>query len=104
VNARQIETYQSEGVMHLEALLEHSDLVLGQPQLLARAAVVILIVQTLTFSAEGGSSGVGIHPRSGKTMQLLLVANGVQLRALLHSSSTHNFVDSAAAERAGIPL
>jgi hypothetical protein len=46
----------------------------------------------------------GIHPRSGKTMQLLLVVNGVQLRALFDSGSTHNFIDSAAADRAAMPF
>jgi hypothetical protein len=46
----------------------------------------------------------GIHPRSGRTMQLFLSINGTKLAALLDSDSTHNFVDLEAAERAGIHL
>jgi hypothetical protein len=42
----------------------------------------------------------GIHPRSDKTMQLVVVVNGIQLRALLDSGSTHNFIDLVAANRA----
>jgi hypothetical protein len=45
-----------------------------------------------------------IHPRSGKTMQLLVMANDVSLRALLDSGSRHNFIDSAGVERAAILL
>jgi hypothetical protein len=46
----------------------------------------------------------GIHPRSGKTIQLLVVVKGVQLHALLDSGSTHNFIDSAAEEQRTIPF
>jgi hypothetical protein len=46
----------------------------------------------------------GIHPRFSKTMQLLVMANDVQLRALLDSGNTHNFVDSTTAKHAGIAL
>jgi hypothetical protein len=46
----------------------------------------------------------GIQPSSGKTMQLHILVNGVVLTALLDSSSTHNFVDTDTAARAGIQL
>jgi hypothetical protein len=35
-------------------------------------------------------------------MQLLVVINDVDLRALLDSGSTHNFINTAATHRAGI--
>jgi hypothetical protein len=44
----------------------------------------------------------GIHPRSERPMQIYVFINGTTLRALLDSGSTHNFVDSEAASRAGI--
>jgi hypothetical protein len=46
----------------------------------------------------------GIQPSSGKTMQLHILVNGVVLTTLLDSGSTHNFVDTDAATRAGIQL
>jgi hypothetical protein len=46
----------------------------------------------------------GIQPRSGRTMQVLVIVNGAHLSALLDSGSTYNFVDSAAAVHAGIQL
>jgi hypothetical protein len=46
----------------------------------------------------------GIQPRSGRTMQVLVIVNGAHLSALLDSGSTHNFVDSAAAVHTGIQL
>jgi hypothetical protein len=46
----------------------------------------------------------GIQPRSGRTMQVMVLINGAHLFALLDSRSTHNFVDSAAATRVGLTL
>jgi len=46
-----IEAYRSEGVVRLEAFLEHGGLVLGQAQLLARGAVVVLV------AADGAGAG-----------------------------------------------
>jgi hypothetical protein len=46
----------------------------------------------------------GIQPRCTRTMQLLVMLHGVKLTALLDSRSTHNFVDTDAAARAGIKL
>jgi hypothetical protein len=46
----------------------------------------------------------GIQPRSGRTMQVLVIINGAHLSALLDSGSTHNFVDSTSAARAGVQL
>jgi hypothetical protein len=46
----------------------------------------------------------GIQPRSGCTMQIVVTINDAQLSALLHSGSTHNFVDTAAAARARLQL
>jgi hypothetical protein len=45
---------------------------------------------------------IGIHPRSGHTMQVYILINGTKLRALLDFGSTHNFIDSKAAAWAGI--
>jgi hypothetical protein len=44
----------------------------------------------------------GIQPRKGRTMQVFVTIHGTVLWALLDSGSTHNFVDSVAAARAGI--
>jgi hypothetical protein len=44
----------------------------------------------------------GIQPCKGRTMQVFVTIHGTVLRALLDSGSTHNFVDSEAAARAGI--
>ena len=38
------DTYRSQGVVRLEALLEDGGLVLGQPELLARVAAVVVLV------------------------------------------------------------
>jgi hypothetical protein len=46
----------------------------------------------------------GIQPRCTRTMQLPVMVHGVKLTALLDSGSTHNFVDTDAAARAGIKL
>jgi hypothetical protein len=43
-----------------------------------------------------------IHPRKGRTMQVLVTIYDTVLRALLDSGSTHNFVDSEVAARVGI--
>jgi hypothetical protein len=45
-----------------------------------------------------------IQPRSGRTMQVLVIVNGAHLSALLDSGSTHNFVDSTADTCTGIQL
>jgi hypothetical protein len=47
---------------------------------------------------------IGICPRSGCMMQLVVYINGARLNALLDSGSTHNFVDLDVVERAGINL
>jgi hypothetical protein len=44
----------------------------------------------------------GIQPRTGRTMQVYVMVQGVILRALLDFGSTHNFMDSEAAARVGI--
>jgi hypothetical protein len=44
----------------------------------------------------------GIQPRAGRTMQVDILINGAMLWALLDSGSTHNFMDSEAAVRAGV--
>jgi hypothetical protein len=44
----------------------------------------------------------GIQPRTGRTMQVYVMVQGVILRALLDFGSTHNFVDSEVAARVGI--
>jgi hypothetical protein len=46
----------------------------------------------------------GIQLRSGCTMQVAVAINRFFLSALLDSRSTHNFVDTTAAERVGLPL
>jgi hypothetical protein len=46
----------------------------------------------------------GIQPNSGKTMQLHILVNGVVLTSLLDPGSTHNFMDTDVAARAGIQL
>jgi hypothetical protein len=46
----------------------------------------------------------GIQPRAGRTMQLLVLVNGVRFTTLLDSSSTHNFMGMGAAQRATIEL
>lgn len=46
----------------------------------------------------------GIQPRSGRTMQVSVAINGFFLTALLDSGSTHNFMDTVAAERVGLVL
>jgi hypothetical protein len=46
----------------------------------------------------------GIHPRSGKTMQLFILVNGVQLMTLLDSGLTHNLVDLEAARASASSL
>jgi hypothetical protein len=47
---------------------------------------------------------MGITPHSGKMMQLHVDINDTRLLALLDFGSTHNFVDLATANRAGIKL
>jgi hypothetical protein len=47
---------------------------------------------------------IGIQPRSGHMMQVSVIINGCSLVVLLDSGSTHNFVDSATAERVGLRL
>jgi hypothetical protein len=42
----------------------------------------------------------GIQSCAGRTMQVIVHINGVQLIALLDSGSKHNFVDTDAAEHA----
>jgi hypothetical protein len=46
----------------------------------------------------------GIQPWSKRTMQLRVSINDTVLLVLLDSGSTHNFVDTEAAARVGIPL
>jgi hypothetical protein len=65
-----------------------------EPELPTESKVLTISLHTST----------GIHPCSGKTMQLLLVANSVQPCAFLDSDSTHNFIDLAAVERVVTPL
>jgi hypothetical protein len=45
-----------------------------------------------------------IQPRSGRTMQVLVMVNDVFLTTLLYSSSTHNFSNTEFVWRAGIQL
>jgi hypothetical protein len=44
----------------------------------------------------------GIQPRSSTTMQVFVTIGATTLRALLDSESTHNFMGTVAAARAGI--
>jgi hypothetical protein len=46
----------------------------------------------------------GVQHRSGRTLQVLVTMNGAQLMALLDSNSTHNFIETEMAWRAGIKL
>jgi predicted aspartyl protease len=46
----------------------------------------------------------GIQSRVGHTMQVIILINDVRLMTLLDSGSTHNFVDTGAAQRAAIEL
>jgi hypothetical protein len=45
-----------------------------------------------------------VQPRAGRTMQLRVAINGAHFLALLDSGSTHNFLDTEAAARAGVDL
>jgi hypothetical protein len=45
-----------------------------------------------------------IQPRTSTTMQVLAHVGGATLHILLDSGSMHNFIDTAAAERAGVQL
>jgi hypothetical protein len=44
----------------------------------------------------------GIQPGTGHNMHVSVAIGSISLRALLDSGSTHNFIDTNAAERAGI--
>jgi hypothetical protein len=46
----------------------------------------------------------GVQPRAGRTMQLRVAISGGHFPTLLDSESTHNFVDTEAAARAGVDL
>jgi hypothetical protein len=46
----------------------------------------------------------GIQPRTSRTMALMVDANGTRLLTLFNFSSTHNFIDNAAASRACVIL
>jgi hypothetical protein len=45
-----------------------------------------------------------IEPCSGRTVKVKVIINAVALTALLDSGSTHNFIDTDAATRAGLQL
>jgi hypothetical protein len=61
-------------------------------------------------AADAGEPSISIHaltsicPCSGRTMQLFVNTNGMQLLVLINSGSTHNFVDIDSVARAGISL
>jgi hypothetical protein len=46
----------------------------------------------------------GIQPRSGCTIQVVVIISTAHLPALLNSGSTHNFMDFAAADHVGLHL
>jgi hypothetical protein len=72
--------------------------------------IEVLIDDELVQTIDGADLTIllhalkSIHLRFGKTMQLVVVVNGVQLRALLDSGSTHNFINLAVADRATVPF
>jgi hypothetical protein len=72
--------------------------------------VIEVVDEEHELTVEKGEPTISIHaltciqPWSKRTMQLLVMINGAHLRSLLDLGSTHNFVDTAAAHRAGIKL
>jgi hypothetical protein len=46
----------------------------------------------------------GIQPRSGRTMQVMVLINGAHLSALLDSGSTHSFMDFTVVTQEGLAL